>query len=206
MTKKNKSKTSPEIVQEETDTEEEEKPSTKKPGNEIDESELEKTEKDATAKPNKVKKKKKDTSKVHDNDDGGFGDSSSKLRKKSVDGITINTGAGGLTTTKKPQYDSTSSMEKPQADTTSSSEKSKDAGGMMKIVKLDYAQKLAEKWVSEMSPIPDDKDDYVDWGKIIANSPRLCAIGDRVFGNLDPPLFGYESDDAKKPPATDPKK
>lgn len=95
----------------------------------------------------------------------------------------------------------------------------------------------AEKWVSEMSPIPDDKDDYVDWGKIIANSPRsvtlicfyklfaitligfcklfaislicfcrLCAIGDRVFGNLDPPLFGYESDDAKKPPATDPKK
>ena len=104
MTKKNKLKTSPEIEQEETVTEEEKKPSTKKPGSEIDEifarikrkkSELQKTEKDATAKPKKVKNKKKDTSKVHDNDEGGFGDSSSKLRKKSADGITINTGAGG---------------------------------------------------------------------------------------------------------------
>ncbi|GMN35959.1 hypothetical protein TIFTF001_005646 [Ficus carica] len=92
MTKKNKSKTSPKIVQEETIAEEGKKPSTKKLGSEIDEIFAgKKRKKTESEKTEKVKKKKKYSSKVREDDDGGFGDSSSKPRKKTADGLTIYT-------------------------------------------------------------------------------------------------------------------
>ena len=61
----------------------------------------------------------------------------------------------------------------------------------------------------------DEGSTFVTWKPTINCGPRsrthceLLGIRGTIHylpGNLDPPLFGYESDDAKKPPATDPKK